>query len=267
MLNNKAQEQLEKLVEAFRTGQIGEVIHRTVISPVDVPCSRWSLCNRVIVALSGTDDARGYRQWEEVGRHVKKGAKGIYILIPWVCATEGEEEGADKDTTRGLRGFVAKAVFAYEDTEGEEIEQPVVEPPQLPPLYEVAERFGLRVKYKSFDGNRFGYYDPEGGEIVLMTHQNKTFWHELAHAAHQRIKGTLKRGSDPKQEAVAELTATVIAGLYGSDWSGNCWQYVQVYSENPLGLCLSVLSDTGHVLNEILNPEVTTEATAVASSA
>ena len=267
MLSSKAQEQLQKLVEVFRTGEIAQVVKRTVIPALDVPCAHWSLCNRVIVALSGTDDARGYRQWMEVGRHVNKGAKGIYILVPWISKTEKEENGErGKEETNVLRGFMSRAVFAYEDTDGEEIERPEIEPPELPPLYEVAERFGVKVRYQGHQGSEFGYYVPDRKEIVLMSHQEKTFWHELAHAAHQRVWGTLKRGQDPKQEAVAELTATVIAGLYGADWSGNCWQYIQAYTTSPLSLCLSVLSDVERVLGEIMKPGNTPEVAAIASS-
>jgi len=29
-----------------------------------------------------TEDARGFRQWQKVGRRVKKGAKAFYILAP-----------------------------------------------------------------------------------------------------------------------------------------------------------------------------------------
>ena len=54
---------------------------------------------------------------------------------------------------------------------------------------------------------------------------------------------------------MAELTATVIAGLYGSDWSGNCWQYlshaVRPTQGGALALCLSVLSEVEQVLAEI----------------
>jgi len=49
-----------------------------------------------------------------------------------------------------------------------------------------------------------------------------------------------------------ELVATVIAGLYGSDWSGSCWGYIQSYTGDPLNLCLSVLSEVEKVLEEIL---------------
>ncbi len=32
--------------------------------------------------MNETEDARGFRQWEKVGRRVKKGAKAFYILAP-----------------------------------------------------------------------------------------------------------------------------------------------------------------------------------------
>ena len=154
-----------------------------------------------------------------------------------------------------LKGFLGKPVFRYEDTAGAEIERPKVVPSSLPPLYKVAERFGVKVKYQGHQGDAYGYFSGGRKEIVLETHDELTFWHELGHAAHLRVKGKLKAGQDPKQEAVAELTATVIAGLYGSDWSGNCWQYLEAYSQNPLGLCLSVLAEVEEVLNQILSFE------------
>ena len=255
MLNSKARAQLERLVEAFRTGEVSEVVRRTVIPALDVPCSKWSLCNRVIVSLAGTDDARGYRQWQEVGRYVKKGAKAVYILVPWIVTKKDEEEDEEENGVRTLRGFLAKAVFRFEDTDGDPIERPEVEPRILPPLFEGAERFGLGVKYQGHQGRAYGYFAPGRRQIVLESHDEQTFWHELGHAAHTRVKGELKGGQDPKQEAVAELCATVIAGLYGSDWSGNCWQYIQGYSKNPLGLCLSVLSEVQDVLSEVLGQE------------
>lgn len=258
MRTEKAQKQLESVVEAFRSGHIGQVIKRTVIPPLDVPCAKWSLCNRVIVSLSGTDDARGYRQWKEVRRYVKKGSKGIYILVPWIAKQKKEDDQhREQDEKRVLRGFISRAVFAYEDTEGGPLDRPSLDPPELPPLFEVAQHFGVKVKYQAHQSDAYGHFSPQRKQIILETHDAKTFWHELGHAAQLRVKGALKQAQDPKQEAVAELTATVIGGLYGSDWSGNCWRYLKGYSTNPLGLCLSVLSEVEQVLDEILGLNAT----------
>ena len=258
-LNENAKASLAALVEAFRTGEIGKVVERTVIPMADVPCAKWSLCNRVVVSLSGTDDARGYRQWKEVGRHVKKGSNALYILVPWYAKKQKEDDEEEGEDARVLRGFMGAPVFRYEDTDGAPIERPDTKPPELPPLFEVAECFGVSVKYQGHLGRAYGTFRPGESQITLESHDEAVFWHELAHAAHLRVNGTLKDGQDAKQEAVAELSATVIAGLYGSDWSGNCWQYISQQVRPSMGgalnLCLSVLSEVEQVLNEILGTE------------
>ena len=47
-------------------------------SKADIPCNAWSWRNRVLCALAGTADARGFQQWKEVGR--KGGAYGYFTL-------------------------------------------------------------------------------------------------------------------------------------------------------------------------------------------
>jgi len=252
MKYRKALNQLNKLVEAFKSGEIGPIVEYNAIPSLDVPCSKWSLQNRILVALAGTSDARGYRQWREVGRHVKKGAKAIYILVPRLVKEEDEETGEERVV---LKGFLERPVFRVEDTEGEPLEYQKFEPPEPPPLIDVAERYGISVKYEVFLGGYYGDYSPTSKEIRLRVKDAKVFFHELAHAAHDRIIGGLKGGQHPRQEAVAELVATVLARLYGWDYSGNCWEYIKYYAKgkDPIQLCLSVLSDCEKVLKEILD--------------
>jgi hypothetical protein len=46
-----------------------------------------------LTALAGTHDARGYRQWQQSDRHVKKGAKAFTIFAP--CTKKIKEAGAE----------------------------------------------------------------------------------------------------------------------------------------------------------------------------
>ena len=95
-LPDKAQVQLDQLLEAFRTGEVETAIAKNMIPrhPDDVrPCDAWSLSNRVMCWLSGTADARGYRQWKQMGRHVKKGCKAVYILAPNLKTFTEEDNG------------------------------------------------------------------------------------------------------------------------------------------------------------------------------
>jgi antirestriction protein ArdC len=75
--------------------------------------------------LNETDDARGFRQWLQVGRHVKKGSKAFYIIGP-VTKKITEKKSLDsgekvREEKQIIAGFKAIPVFRIEDTEGEPI--------------------------------------------------------------------------------------------------------------------------------------------------
>ncbi len=82
-----------------------------------------------------------------------------------------------------LSGFAGVPVFRFEDTDGEPLEVPELEPKQLPPLYEVAQQWGISVDWQSFQGDAYGFYSPGKKEIVLATHDESVFFHERAQPA------------------------------------------------------------------------------------
>src|SRR5262245_703634 len=82
-----------------------------------IPSAAWSHRNRFILALKGIADARGYKQWVEVGRTVKKGEKAHFILAPCVKKKKTDDT-PDEDEKRIVYGFRAIPVFALEQTEG-----------------------------------------------------------------------------------------------------------------------------------------------------
>ena len=252
-LSEKAQAALDKVVEAFQTGDLSPIIQiATYHIPSDWPSSHWSFANRVLIyAQTGTLHCRGFRQWEEVDRKVKKGARSAYIFGPRTVKEEKDGESLFK-----LIGWTTIPVFAYDDTEGEEIGLPPEwVPPTPPPLWDVAERFGLTVKYDYVPDAR-GIYSPNRKRITLATQSEKTWFHELAHAAEHVLLGELVGGQDEKQEAVAEFTAAVLMELYGlKSTTGNAWEYIKGYSTNPLKTIMSVLPRVEAVLGLILQPE------------
>jgi hypothetical protein len=164
-----------------------------------------------------------------------------------------------------LVGYLAVPVFAYEDTDGRELppeqRQPLV--PDLP-LLDAAQRFHLKVRAEPFSGDYFGAYATRNGqkEIRLATPEERTFFHELAHAAHERWAGPLRRGQDPHQEIVAELTAAVLCRLAGrseKDFSGNCYRYIEHYArqagKSVESACLAALHEVGCILALIFEEE------------
>jgi antirestriction protein ArdC len=253
-MNDRVKAVLNTIVEKFKSGEIPEAVALASYPIPDVPSSKWSFLNRTLMFMSGTCDARGYRQWQETGRHVQKGAKAIYILVP--CF--GKQVADDGEEKQFLRFFKPSPVFMCEDTDGEPLDYQQIELPKLP-LIEKAEEWGVSVK--AVPGNYLyrGYFSSERLEIGLATPEEKTFFHELAHAGHEKVTGGLTPGQDPLQEIVAELSAQALCRLVGknlSDTTGNTYQYIERYAKKlkltPYTACLKVLGETEKVLNLIL---------------
>jgi len=209
-MNPKVKSVLNSILEKFQAGDIPEAIAYSMFPFPDVPSAKWSLLNRTLMFLSGTMDARGYRQWQNVNRYVKKGSKGLYIIVPYLKVIEDELE----ERKYTLNGFGAKAVFRVEDTYGEPLEYENIELPEVP-LIERAEEFGVSVKAIPGNYRYFGYFSINRKEIAIATSQECVFFHELAHCAHHIVKGNLKPGQDPLQEITAELSAQALAIMVG----------------------------------------------------
>jgi len=255
-MNKNIQQVLDSILEAFETGNIPEAVAIASFPIPDVPSAQWSFRNRTIQFISGTADARGFNQWRSAKRHVKKGSKALYILVP--CFKKEVDENTGEEESR-LSFFKAMPVFRVEDTEGEPLDYQNIELPELP-LLERAKELGVNVKAVPGNYRYYGFYSPDRKEIAMATPSEKTFFHELSHAADHIIKGKMKPGQDPFQEITAELCAQALARIVGKsieDTTGNTYRYIKGYAEkinmSPHKACLKVLSDTEKVLNLILH--------------
>jgi len=256
-MNDRVNNVLNTIIEKFKSGDIPEAVALATFPIPDTPSANWSFTNRTLMFISGTGDARGFRQWKEANRWVKKGATAIYILVP-CFSKKNEEAETGEDGTGAITYFKPSPVFRLEDTEGDDLDYENLELPELP-LIETAESWGISVN--AIPGNYLyrGYYSPGRQEIALATPEEKTFFHELAHAAHEKVKGNLKAGQDPLQEIVAELSAQALCRLVGKrakETLGNTYSYIERYAKKvnlkPYNACLRVLSETEKVLNTIL---------------
>lgn len=270
----EVQKAIEQIIRLFESGQLPEAVARSYLTRLpgdEKPSDKWSLGNRLIMLLHGTTDARGAKQWNRAGRKVKKGAKPFYILAPVFrietiqrAVTETDPETGEEtvkwieEKRQVLIGFKGVPVFRREDTEplpGHKEEEISYAPPQLPPLYDVAEKLGVKVTWSPGSGFADGSYNPSSKEIRLHTHDVGVFFHELAHAAHHKIAGNLKRGQDPFQEIVAETVAVVLCKLYGYEgWEAHSYEYIRAYAgeKNPARAIMSFLSTVEQVLDFIL---------------
>ena len=252
---DNANTELEKIIRLFSTTQLPDLCAKALINAPEKPSSKWSFGNQLLMLLSGTDDARGYRQWQDVGRQVRKGSKAFYILGPVFVKKHLEStDPTEPEEVEVLVGFRAIPVFRVEETEGAEL--PSYKPRDPPPLIEVAERFGMRVNYLRLSAGIYGLTDYERQIIALATEDWTVFWHELAHAIHRSYEPKTGHGQEPEAETIAQLVAATLARLYGRPDDSFSWSYIasQAQSTSPqqVGrLCMRVLDRTRKVLDLI----------------
>lgn len=225
----KVDEVLNGIVDLFTEGDVAQAVAIATFPTPDIPMAKWSLRNRVLAMLAGTGDARGFRQWENVGRSVTKGKRAFYILAPLLVKSKTGEVDKDGKPRLICIGFKAVPVFRYEDTNGEPVQYPEHVLPAHP-LSEVAEAWGIEVKTAGFAGHAYGWTDGKGN-ITLCTPNERTFFHELGHCADARTH-KLKGGQDAIQEIVAELTAATLARLVGREMpnDGRSRSYIAGYA-------------------------------------
>lgn len=197
---------------------ITELFARKLYMDDSMPCKNWSFLNQMILFYNGTNDARTYKGWQQVGRQVKKGCKAISILVPLIGKVKDKE--TNEEETR-VFGFKASPRFKYEDTEGEELEniKEVMEENSKKeelPLYDIAMSLGLSVEFAPTSGAYEGYYSGKDKKIVLCSNSRQTFFHELAHAIDHKLGNlTLGKGQQADNEIVAELTACFFSSMFG----------------------------------------------------
>ena len=264
------------LTTMFQSGNFPAQVAMTIIRKAEgdnIPADNWSLGNRLLMSSQGTNDARGFRQWQEVGRYVKKGSKSIYIFAPLTKKIVEKDETTGEETVRIIVvGFRPIPVFRLEDTEGEPLPTFDYKPKTYPPFFDVAEKLGVKVEYKALRSDYYGRYTSGQGKIELCSEAIVVYYHELAHAVHDTFVD-LRKCDKAKKEIVAELSALVlceISGVSGYQWQG--YKYISAYCadskpETALKKAISVLNDVEKIVSIILDatedklPAQTTERT------
>ena len=248
-LSIKAQTSLNKVIEKFKTGDLSPIsaVARIKLDE-SAPARNWSLSNKILAFMQADElDCRGFRQWQKIGRQIKKGSKAVYIFRPHTIknTTEDQEENI-------CVGFSPVAVFPASCTDGD-ADLPGYAPKKLPPLSEVAHKFGISIKYVPVTPDRLGDCTTDGSKIRLGSHNPRIFFHELSHAIQSRIDGNLKAGQQIDQETIAEFTTVVLMDFYNlGDHSGNAWEYISQYANDPLIAVTKALGTVEKVMSVLL---------------
>ena len=200
-------------------------------------------------------DARGFRQWQQVGRSVKGGSKAFYIMVPrmtWRETEQGDEEQI-------VSGFMAKPVFRYEDTAGKPIQSQTTTRTPGSAAHRKGQRMGNLGQSDTWQLQLLRIFLQTNAEIALATKEESVFFHELAHAAHSKVQTSTGKRPLWSKEIVAELSAAALCRIVGktSKHLGNSYRYIKHYAKkgnlSPIKACLKVLQDVESTLKLILS--------------
>lgn len=203
----------------------------------------YSAQNVLLIQMQRPDATRvaGFHAWLKLGRHVRKGEKGIAILAPVTRRTRDEDEQGGEDVVRkAVVGFRATYVWDVAQTDGDALEEPPVhrltgaDPMGLfEKLSLVAREIGYTVEDEYLSGGVNGDCSVDERRIRIEVRndpaqQVKTLAHELAHALlHDAEHRTLAR---PLKELEAESAAFVICSALGVRTDDYSFGYVATWA-------------------------------------
>lgn len=260
-LSPAAQRAVQSVIENINSGKEFQVKQIALIPNDGHPARHWSFMNRFLATvLTGSPMCMGYRQWEKFGYHVKKGAKGGFILVPLLKKIAEDEESGEP--IKQLVGFKSVIVFppsAVEPIQGVEQVDFEYHPQQMPPLAEIADWLNIKIIWEK--GEAYGSTDGKS-YIKLATENPGVFFHELAHVVDGKINKKLKGGQHVDQEIVAEWSAAALTQLYAPqvEYMGETIQYIKYYGGDMTEkLLFELLSRVQGVVSYIENLKNTIE--------
>ena len=240
-VNLKTKEAVDYLVQSLESGQSAVL---TQYLGAMAKFRNYSFGNIMLIARQKPDamHVAGYRTWTSLGRFVRRGEKGIFILAPMVGnkrkkdETEKTEQDTDaNETQRTLYGFRGVYVFDISQTEGKD----------LPALTEVngdvsgyRERLFNFVESQSVELSFSERIAPakglsHGGKITLLSgmqpaEEFSTLVHEIAHEMLHRGE---RRMLTTKQvrETEAEAVAFVVCQSVGLQNGTASQDYIQLW--------------------------------------
>ncbi len=226
----------------------------------------YSASNISLIRAQRPDATRvaGYRTWQDLGRQVRRGEKGMTIIVPLkrTAKLDDPDTGEEVEFT-SVRGFGTGNVFDISQTDGKSLPEPpaceLIRESTQPgrELYARLEswlsRQGVEVSEREVPG-AWGSYSPLRREItvhpeIARTDQGaKTLAHEAAHFAAGHVVGMDEREIEP----VAEGAAYAVLSRYGLDSGSYSFSYIARWAEDRerLGRNLEAIRKVAHNIIE-----------------
>jgi antirestriction protein ArdC len=235
VLNKKIQDYIDKLAnETDETAASAEVKRYLDFF---AGFHQYSYHNKILIFLQmpNASVVSSYKKWKEKGRQVKRGEKGIMILVPIFkrgqnpLSKKNQDADDDEKTIGSPVGFKVGSVFDISQTEAvsEEGEVPsddwwiTDEPSEVADtiydlVQDAAEAEGIRISRDESHGGELGY--SKGGHINVKSdiegvQKAATLIHEYAHELmHWRDKSKFYAGDEVKRNSeLKELQAESVA--------------------------------------------------------
>jgi len=239
-IKNRTKESIDHLVAALEAGK-SEVLTQYLAAMAKF--HTYSFGNILLIAQQkpSATHVAGVRTWNSLGRFVRRGEKGIFILAPLVSRkgkgleniTGGEDE---KKPQSEVYGFRAVYVFDITQTEGQDL-------PRLSEvkgdvsgycqrLVKLVENHGIELQYSDQISPAKGL--SHGGMITLLSGMEPA--EEFAVLAHEIGHELLHRGnrraltSKTIRETEAEAVAFVVCQAVGLEALASASEYLQIWN-------------------------------------
>ena len=248
----------------------------------------YSFNNTLLIAMQRPDATlvTGYRNWQSMGRQVKKGEKGITIIAPAPIKRKKEQTVLDQDQKPvigpdgkpkteeveiTLPCFKAITVFDIEQTTGEPIQ--TLAPEILTAAVEdfdlflqaIREISPVPIRFDAIEGSANGYYHNLNKEIVIKKDMSqsqtlKTAIHETAYARLHDREIMESQGIEKDRltkEVEAESVAYCVCSAFELDTSEYSFPYIAGWSSGKemreLKSSMDVIRKTaGEMIDELI---------------
>jgi len=246
-LRKVAREALEKLIRDVEAG-ISETLQQYLKAMGRF--HRYSVGNAILIQLQKRDATRvaGFRAWQRLGRHVKKGEHGIAIMAPVVYRPKARpyDSDKDKDADETISTFKTAYVFDISQTEGKPLPGFARARGDPGAYLQRLERFvsDRGIKLERHESLRMAEGVSIGGTILLKAclapaEEFSVLVHELAHEMlHQDPANRPKDRT--VREAEAEAVAYVVCQGIGLDVNTASSDYIQLYDGDKKTLMTSL---------------------------
>jgi len=253
-VNSMCNQAIEKLAQELENGKSE---HLKAYLRAMGKFHNYSLANMLLIGFQKPDAKRvaGFHTWKKLGRHVKKGERGIAIMAPVIYNDKKDlitDHGEEEIELEILKSFKTVYVFDISQTEGRPL--PEFAKPHgkagdyLDRIRKYAKLKRISVHYGNIPGTTVGISC--GSKIVIQkglseAEEFATITHELAHEILHRDT-EIPLVDRKTRELEAEAVSYIVCCGIGLDSNNSSSDYIQLYNgdKNTLKTSLRRIQST-----------------------